>query len=278
MKVAFNTMMKNEARLLNSILPIWKNYPVDMFIFYDDNSTDDSISIIKRHLGEDRCLIINDKLPKFNESYHRQKMIDVSRELNFDFVFSIDCDELLTSSIVDNFSEFLKLYETHDVWLYWYNSVNNRIDQYRTDPQYINNFRSFVLPLKNTLDLDTSQWKYHTPRVPQIVDLQRAQSRYYGVIHLQAINTKFYVLKQLWYKHYESLNYNHDIDFINNRYDSVVNQLIFNPRSIDPMLIKGINFDVSVFDDLAEEKGYLKFIKENYNKQLVTFGREYIDE
>ena len=190
---------------------------------------------------------------------------------------SIDCDELLTSSIVDNFEEFISLYETSDVWLFWYNSVGNNISNYRSDPQYANNFRSFVLPLKNTLSLDTTQWQYHTPRVPPVINLPKARSSYYGIIHLQAINTRFYVLKQLWYKHYEFLNYNHSVDFINNRYDPVVNELIFNPQSIDPRLIDGIDFDISVFETLAEDKGYLEFIRENYNEDLVTFGKEYID-
>jgi len=275
MKVAFNTMMKNEARLLEVTLPIWKEYPIDLFIFYDDNSTDSSVSTIKKHLGEDRCVIVNDSLPKFNEGYHRQKMIDVSRENNVDIVLSIDCDELLTTTIVNNFDKFLKIYESKNMWLFWYNSVNNTLSQYRSDPQYVSNFRSFVLPLKHTLSLDTTQWKYHTPRVPPVT-LQQSLSKEYGVIHLQAINTRFYALKQLWYKHHELVNYGHSVEFINGRYDSVVNQFNFQPEQIDPKLIEGITFDVSVFDGLEEDKGYLKFIKENYNEGLVTFGKEFL--
>ena len=103
MKIAFNTMMKNEEVLLESILPIWKKYPVDVFIFYDDNSTDSSISVIEKHLESGRYIIVNDNLPKFNEGYHRQKMIDVSRDNDVDVVFSLDCDELLTSTIVNDF-------------------------------------------------------------------------------------------------------------------------------------------------------------------------------
>ena len=33
MKVAFNTMMKNEARLLESILPIWKELPNRFYLY-----------------------------------------------------------------------------------------------------------------------------------------------------------------------------------------------------------------------------------------------------
>lgn len=275
MKVAFNTMFKNEEKLLSEVLKIWVNYPVDLFVFYDDNSTDSSTEIIKKHLAEDRFIIINDKISKFNESYQRQRMIDVSREQNVDIVLSIDCDELLSSTIVNDFDKFIKIYETQDMWLYWYNSVNETISQYRTDPQYNNNFRSFVLPLNKTNSLDISQFKYHTPRTPN-VSLPKIHTMDYGIIHLQAINIKFYVIKQLWYKHHEFVKYNHSVDFINSRYDPVVNNLVFHAKEINPELISGISFNSDIFNGLEIEKGYLKFIQDNYNEKLITFGKEYL--
>ena len=197
-------------------------------------------------------------------------------KINVDIVLSIDCDELLTTNIVNNFDEFLNIYESKSMGLFWYNSVNNTLAQYRSDPQYASNFRTFVLPLKTyfitryyTVEIS------HTPRVPHVT-LQHSLSKEYGVLHLQAINTRFYALKQLWYKHHELVNYGHSVDLINSRYDSVVNQFNFQPEQIDPRLIEGITFDVSVFDGLEEDKGYLKFIKENYNEGLVTFGKEFL--
>ncbi len=275
MKTAFNTMLKNEARILPTLLKIWKEYPIDLFIFYDDNSTDNSVEIIKEILGNDRCVVINDNLPSFNESHNRQRMIDVSRENNVDIVFSIDCDELLTSTIVDNFNNFLRIYKTQDMWLFWYNSVNNTIGEYRTDPQYANNYRSFILPLTKTGSLNMNDFKYHTPRTPA-VSLPRIHNNDFGVIHLQALNTKYYAIKQLWYKHHEFVNYGHSVDFINGRYDSVVNGLDFNAKKIDSRLIEGIEFDAKIFDGLEIEKGYLKFIHDNYNEDLITFGKEYL--
>jgi len=273
MKIAFNTMLKNEERILPHILKIWSTYPVDLFIFYDDNSTDLSVEIIKQFLPEERVIIINDRLPKFNESYNRQKMLDVARENKVDFVLSIDCDELLTSNIVKNFNDFIKIYNEIDLHLYWYNCVNDTINEYRCDPQYKNNYRSFVLPLNKIGSLNTNDWKYHTPRTP-FVNLQKSATRDFGVLHLQAINKKFYAIKQLWYKHFEFVNYNHTVDFINSRYDSVVNNLNFNPEKINTNLIEGIEFDSKIFDGLEIEKGYLDFIHKNYNESLVTFGKE----
>jgi len=274
MKVAFNTMFKNEEILLNEVLKIWKNYPIDLFIFYDDNSVDSSVDVIKKNLPSDKFIIINDKLTSFNESYQRQRMIDVAKMNDIDFVFSIDCDELLTSNIVSDFNSFINIYNTYDMRLFWYNSVNN-INEYRTDPLYAHNYRTFVIPLNFCGTLNKNDFKYHTPRTPQI-NLPATQTADYGVIHLQAINKRYYAIKQLWYKHHEFVNYGHSVSFINDRYDPVVNNLTFNEVKIPNHLIEGIEFNIDVFNALEKSKGYLQFIKENYNGELITFGKEYL--
>lgn len=275
MKIHFNTMMKNEEDLLNIILPIWEKYPIDKFVFYNDNSTDNSVEVIEQFLPKERFTIINDKKNNFSESYNRQRILDFSRDEKADFVFSIDVDELLSFSILDNFERFLKFYDTNNLNLFWYNVVNETVNQSRNDPQYRNNYRSFVLPMKKTANLNPNNWKYHTPRVPH-VDLPPSYTKKFGVIHLQAINKKFYAIKQLWYKHHEFVHYNHSVEFINNRYDSVVNNLNFEAVETPKEIVEGINIDSKIFDSLLEKKGYLDFIKNNYNKSLITFGQEYV--
>jgi len=275
MKVALNTMVKNEEVILSHVLPIWLKYPVDYFIFYNDNSSDKTIEIIEKFLPKDKIVIINDNLISFNEGYQRQKMIDKSRELKVDYVICLDADELLSSNIVQNFEDFLKIYNNVDLNLFWYNIVNNSLGEYRSDPLYENNFRSFVLPMKHTGNLDISLSNYHTPRTPN-VNLPKIYTKEYGVIHLQSSNVKYYALKQLWYKHYEFKYYGYNADSINKKYDVVINNLNFNPKKTDYSLIEGIDIDLSFFENLAETKGYLSFIKENYNSSLVTFGEKYI--
>jgi hypothetical protein len=275
MGVTFNTMVKNESIMLDNILPIWKKYPIDYFIFYDDNSTDETCEIIKKHLDKDRFIILNDKLPKFNEGYQRQKMIDESRNQKFDFVFSIDADELLSSSIVNNFDSFLKNYESIDLLLFWYNCINDSINYYRNDPLYSNNFRSFVLPLSKTSNLNINNWRYHTPRTPN-VNLPKQTTKDFGVLHLQSCNLKYYVLKQLWYKHYEFVHYGLSANEINQKYDPVINNLNFHPRPMIKNIIEGIDINLTFFDDLQEIKGYKKFIEENYNEDLITFGKTFL--
>ena len=275
MRVHANVMTKNEELLLTELLPIWVNYPIEKFIFYNDNSTDDTVNIIKNHLG-DRAVIINDGLEEFNESHNRSRMLEYSRDNGATHVIAMDCDELLSDNLVKNFTDVIKSYETEDTYLYWYNVVNNTLGETRNDPSYVNNHRSFILPLKYTGKFNLALWKYHTPRTPQ-VNLRKKYTKDYGVIHLQSINTRFYALKQLWYKHYEYVKYNHPVTFINQRYDSVVNNLDFMSIKTPEKILGDIKFDCTVYDKMCEHKGYLKFIKENYNKDLITFGSQFLD-
>ena len=275
MRVHANIMTKNEELLLNELLPIWVNYPIEKFIFYNDNSVDDTVNIISSYLG-DRAVILNDNLEEFNESHNRSRMLEYSREDGATHVIAMDCDELLSNNIVTNFNDVINMYETKDVYLYWYNVVNDTLKETRNDPSYVHNHRSFILPLKNTGKFNLALWKYHTPRTPQ-TNLPKTTTKDYGVIHLQSINTKFYALKQLWYKHYEYVKYNHPVTFINQRYDPVVNNLNFMPIETPKEILGDIKFDSTVYDKMCEHKGYLKFIKENYNSELVTFGAEFLD-
>lgn len=274
MIVHTNTMVKNEATLLNAVLPIWKNYPINKFVFYDDNSIDNTIDVITKHLGA-RAFIINDSREKFSESHNRSRILECSRQTGADYVVSIDCDELMSQNMVNHLPKVLKMYDDYNIEIFQYNVVGDTLEQFRTDPMYENNFRRFILPMKYTGKFDLSLHKFHTPRTPE-VRLPMKKTRDMGFIHLQAINKKFYALKQLWYKHYEYTEYKHSIEFINNRYDTVVNNLSFYPAITPKKIIGDLTFDSNVFDTILEEKGYLGYIKKNYNKNLITFGAEYL--
>jgi hypothetical protein len=276
MNIHFNSQIKNEENLLDILLPYWKLYPVNKFVFYDYNSIDNGINIISKHLPKERFHIINDKIDTFNESHSRSRMFEYSRENKADIVFSIDADELLSANFERNFDEILKIYNECNLLLYWYNVVNNSTKKIRQDPAYINNFKNFIIPVKFAGKFDMNQWKYHSVARAPNINLPTEFTKDIGIIHLQAINRRFYALKQLWYKHFELVNYNHSIDEINNRYDSVVNNLQFNAIDTPPEIIGNIEFDPLIYDKIEKKKGYLSFIKEHLNEKLITFGKEYI--
>ena len=76
--------------------------------------------------------------------------------------------------------------------------------------------------------------------------------------------------------YFEFVKYNHSVNEINNKYDEVVNNLQFCPIDIPSEIIGDIKFDPSLFDKIEKKRGYLKFILENLNEKLVTFGKEYV--
>ena len=158
--------------------------------------------------------------------------------------------------------------------VYQYNVVGS-LNKIRQDPAYEHNYRDFIFPMKYTQKFDESKDRYHTPRTPPI-DLPEAPLKDCGFIPLQAINVKFYTLKQLWYKVFEYKEYGKSIQEINAAYDPVVNGLDFCEIDTPKNIIGDWKFDVSVFDKIADERGYIDYIKEYGHDDLITFGREYL--
>ena len=52
MRVHANVMVTDEALLLPVVYEYWKDYPIDHWVFYDDNSTDNTKEIIKEKFGD----------------------------------------------------------------------------------------------------------------------------------------------------------------------------------------------------------------------------------
>ncbi len=278
MKVHANVMVKNEEILLKHILPIWKDYPIDEFVFYNDLSTDATAEVIKGVLGEKATILENKEQVVFNESHNRSMMLEYSRAKGADYVISIDADELISASMLESFGNILSANSKVNIQYFWYNVVGGDLKNYRQDPLYRENYRTFVLPMANTGKFDMSQWKYHTPRTP-LVNLPQIRTQKVGFLHLQSMNERFYALKQLWYKHFEFVNYNHSVELVNSRYDIVVNGLDFNPQPTPEDIISGIVLPDGLndsFDEMEKAKGYKDFIQKNYNEELVTFGKKYL--
>ena len=175
------------------VFKYWRNYPIDKWVFYDDNSTDDTVAVIKSLFG-DHAVVFEGKREEFSESHNRSMMLEFSRGDKADFVLSIDADELLSTSWLENWDHIAESNCLYDVEYFWYNVVGS-VKKTRQDPMYQTNYRTFLLPMRHTGKFDLLQYKYHTPRTPQI-KLNKARCREAGVIHLQAINKRYYALKQ----------------------------------------------------------------------------------
>jgi glycosyltransferase involved in cell wall biosynthesis len=290
MKVHANVQVKNESILLEEVIPEWMEYPIDTFVFYDDNSTDDTIVAIQDQCDAGRYEIILGSLrgkADFNEAANRSAMLEYSRADDADVVISLDADELLSDPFVDNFDYIMKkvVHANRDynvcgakVYTFQWN-VAGSMSYYRSDPAYFKNYRDFIFPMKCTGKYDMSLTRYHSPRTPPInTAISHQLPDKYGFVHLQSLNVRFYALKQLWYKTYEYVNYGKSVADINAAYDPVVNGLDFNPLPMPSDIIGWDTIDPKIFDKIAEQRGYKDYILENSVPELITFGEEYLND
>jgi hypothetical protein len=283
MKKYFNTCFQNEAPLFEHTLPIWSTYDIDKFIFFDDHSTDGGSDVIYRILGKNRAVVLNKPDLEYDDSMciARQMMLDFSRAENAEFVFCLDADELLSSNLKTQINEILtfSLKKQIAIYLYWFNQINYSLKETRCDGYYSRCFHPFIVPTKYSGNFSTTSKEHHSFwRTPPIHFPNPVADQNYGIVHLQMINTNYYVHKQLWYKHYEHIKYGFSEDYINSRYDNNINYLNFEYFETPSEVISDIKFDISIFDKLIDHKGYREYIRKNFNYKLVTFGQSYIDK
>ena len=275
-KLHANVVFSNESVLLKNLVPIWNTYPVDEWVFYNDRSTDDSVDIVNQL--DAKVTVINDNLDgPFDETYSRDRMLEYSRGENAKFVFALDADEFISSNMLegDNLNYILKQYETHDIYPYWYNFVDD-VNHIRQDPLYVNNYKGFIIHVPTAGSFKQyNHVNIHCARTPPN-NLPKAGTKDWGLMHLQAMNVKFYAIKQLWYKHWEYKDLGGEVDQLNQKYDPVVNNLQFNKTKIDESLVAGVDIKADIFDELLEIKQYREYIQENYVEGLITFGKEYL--
>ena len=277
LRVDANVPVKNEALLLEQILPEWDSYPIDHFVFFDDRSYDGTSDVIQSILEKDRYTIFRDPHQNnFDESKTRSTMLEHSRDNGADIVISIDADELLSDPFIDQWDGIMSQSLDHKLMTFQWNVVGD-LRHYRCDPAYYSNYRDFIFPMNHTDSYDLGPCApsgvARTPNINAPVGTLHDESAF---VHLQALNVRFYALKQLWYKTFEYLHYDKSVDQINAAYDPVVNGLDFCSRDMPSHILSLDTFDSGVFDCIAKERGYVDYILEYSVPELITFGGEYL--
>ena len=67
MIVHANVMVKDESIILPHVFKYWNEYPIDKWVFYNDNSVDNTTEVIQRNFG-DRAVVFESKEANFSES------------------------------------------------------------------------------------------------------------------------------------------------------------------------------------------------------------------
>lgn len=282
MKIQINSQVKDESLVLEKTLLFWKEYPVDKFIFCNDHSSDTTEEVIKDIL-KDRALVHNLDTAQYEEGTNRSYLLEYSRKDGADIVISIDADEILSASFLDNFDRIMEVAIVKRLNVYQFN-VGGAFRKLRQDPKYIGNFRDFLFPVKHSLPMNPSlnafamRGRHKTPRSPIInLPLVYLNPDKGGFIHLQAMNRRFYAFKQLYYKVFEYKEFGTAPSEINRNYDPVMNGLDFQEIDMPSHVIRDDwSFDPSVFDKLLEQRGYEEYVKKYGVEELFTFGKEYL--
>ena len=272
MSVFANVLVKNDEQLLTSVLPIWREYDVDKWVFHDAGSSDKTRDVITDVLGR-KAEILEDTKRQSLQHRH-QEMLTHSREGGSDFVLVLTPEELLARSLLDNFSAVLDMHTRYNIFCYWYH-VSGDMKHIRQDPPLIEDYRSVLYNTKHAENFDISDNSCNHHRVPK-VELPPVVTRDIGVISLECLDKEYYALKHLYLKHVEYKELKNAISDINYRYDERVNGLQFEETQISEKITDGIDFDSSVFNTVASEKKFKEYILKNRVDELITFGEEYL--
>jgi hypothetical protein len=167
---------------------------------------------------------------------------------------------LLGYSLLQNFKECCELSLKYNIGLFQANVVGGSLNKMRTDPMYKYNYRTFISSTKHMQDLPESGEGIHKSQREPFVNLPRVNTNDLCFIHLQAINTKFYAFKQVYYKIDQLLNNKENGLKVIKDIDAACNNLIFNEVNTPTSYVTDWKFDASVFDKLLKHRNYDKFV------------------
>jgi glycosyltransferase involved in cell wall biosynthesis len=199
MKVIALLPVKNEEWILPTYISSMKNF-VDQIIVIDDGSTDRS----RRILEDAGCLVVpNEKRiesgwPEFDI---REKLLELGRENGGTHFVCLDADEILTSTLKENFrSTVSSMVPGQKIFLKWI-TVWKSNKEYADNQDYQKLFKDFVF-----CDDGISHHKYaflgvgRTPSPLEEISPFIVQESEGGVIHFQYAAWERNQCKQAWYR------------------------------------------------------------------------------
>lgn len=203
---------KNEARHIEFCIRALAQV-CDSIVYFDDNSSDDTVAIVESIAQECRVeRIIRKSDAEFHETIRRAVPLEAGRMLGGTHFVVIDADEAFTGSLVEGDllrRHILTLQPGETLELAWI-QLWRSVDRYRSDASvWTNNYKAFVFADDGTCRYDETF--IHLERVPSGLNGKRHRIEGYehGLMHFQFVNWRNLLVKQAWYRCLERI---HDPD------------------------------------------------------------------
>lgn len=234
MKIAALIPVKNEEWCLENCLKSLSF--ADVIISVDDNSTDNTLNILKKH----KCIILNidtDSNIGWKEYFIRKSLLEEARRQKATHIISIDADEACSAEFIENAREILtRLKKGQSLELEWLNLYSA---QEYIPPRIFKEFAFYDDGISVY-----SEGFIGIPRVPK-TNIEPLRSKVGKIFHYQFIDKERFKYKQAWYMISEFLKKDKGPRKINNLYKNYIDinekKLIKTDEFIDIPKIKDCN-------------------------------------
>jgi hypothetical protein len=200
------TITKNECFLLKEMLPIWSKY-ADGFLFYNDDSTDDTLEFLEQNKEKYNILSIinrredNSKHLKM-ESNMRQQLYDEALKYT-DKIICMDSDEYLESDLTkENLENILDQATDCTFYLQWVQYASK--DTVRVDGSWKWTPTDRIGKYNQRALYPTSQ--SHSLHLPQTTNAQIFPPDVMYIAHLQWLDKRWVGVKQYYWKVWDYIN------------------------------------------------------------------------
>ncbi len=201
---------KNEARHIGFCLRALARF-CDSIVYFDDDSTDETVAIVEALAQECRVERIIRKCDgEFHETIRRAVPLQAGRDLGGTHFIVIDADEAFTANLMDGDllrRRILALQPGDALELAWI-QLWRSVQQYRHDHSvWTNNYKAFAFADDRNSNYDETF--IHLERVPSGLrgTRQRLDGYEYGLLHFQFVNWRNLLVKQAWYRCLERIHY-----------------------------------------------------------------------
>ena len=166
-KITLSMVVKNEEkRYLKEVLNKAKEY-IDNAVIIDDNSTDNTINIIKEELKDIQYIIIENKASKFSNEYElRKQQWEETIKINPDWIIFLDADEILEDKFKDKVKDMINNREIDGYLFRLYDFWDN--ENYRDDILWCahNTYRLFLIRYQENFIYKFKNTAQHCGRMP----------------------------------------------------------------------------------------------------------------